>query len=69
MQMRSRVVWGTAMSPGGTTHKYLANTGLTPDGCSDAGKAVLRGANAPKGFPGHSYSSPVMVSASPVQQE
>ena len=62
---RSTVAVGQATSPGGTVHTYVANSGITPDGCSSTGKAVLRGAMKHKGVPGHSETSPAMVSDSP----
>ena len=64
---RASVVWGHAKSPGGTEHTYIANSGITPDGCGDSGKAVLRGAMKHQGKPGHSETSPAMVSDSAVQ--
>ena len=62
---RAAVAWGTATSPGGTTHTFIANSGITPDGCSDTGKAVLRAAMKHPGVPGHSETSFAIVSDSP----
>jgi len=64
---RSRVAVGTATSPGGSKHTYMANSGITPDGCDDAGKAVLRMSMKHTGVPGHSATSPAGVSDSPVR--
>ena len=33
---------GKAFSPGGTKHEYRANSGYTPVGCGELGKATLR---------------------------
>ena len=62
---RAAVTWGKATSPGGTTHDFVANSGITPDGCGDTGKAVLRGSMKHTGIPGHSETSPAMTSDSP----
>ena len=39
---RAATARGWATSPDGTTHEYMANSGITPPECGDAGKAVLR---------------------------
>ena len=62
---RSAAVWGHATSPGGKVTTFVANSGITPDGCSEAGKAVLRGGMKHPGVPGHSETSPAMVFDSP----
>jgi len=64
---RSVMEYGSATSPGGTTHTFIANSGITPDGCDDVGKAVLRASMKHPGVPGHSETSPAMVSDSPVR--
>ena len=35
---RSAVAWGTASSPGGTTHTFIANSGITPTGALTPGR-------------------------------
>ena len=35
---RSAVAWGTASSPGGTTHTFIANSGITQTGALTPGR-------------------------------
>ena len=62
---RSAVAVGAAKSPCGTIHIFVTSSGITLDGCSDTGMAVLRGAMKHTGVPGHSETSPAIVSDSP----
>ena len=66
---RSVLTTGKAFSPGGTKHEYPANSGYTPNGCSDTGQAVLRMSEHHQGVPGHSFSSPAQVADSPVRKD
>ena len=67
VKTRAATARGTAKSPGGTKHEYYANSGITPDGCDEVGKAVLRGAQKHPGVPGCSKISPAQVSDSPIR--
>ena len=58
---------GQATSPGGTKYEFMANSGITPPECGDAGKAVLRMAMKHQGMPGHSANSPALVCDSPIR--
>ena len=64
---RSAVAWGKVKSPGGTEHVYQVNSGITPPGCSEAGKAVLRNPQAHSDKPGGSLARPAAVSDSPIR--
>ena len=59
-----------ALLPGVQEHLVPCASGcagqLGADGCSEAGKMVLRGGKKHPGVPGHSETSPAMVSDSPV---
>ena len=66
VKTRSSVAWGMAKSPGGTEHKFIPNSGITPDGASDEVKAVLRGALHHSGQPGCSETRLAMVSDSSI---
>ena len=39
VKTRAAVAWGMAKSPGGTEHRFIANSGITPDGANDEVKA------------------------------
>ena len=67
VKTRATTAHGKAKSPGGTKYEYCANSGYTPDGCDDAGKAVLRGAQKHPGVPGCSKAKPAQVSDSPIR--
>ena len=67
---RSVVAWGSVKSPGGTAHTYIASSGITPHPMVAATPerlyyVVLRGSMKHIGIPGHSETSPAMVSDSP----
>ena len=68
VKTRPAVAWGKAKSPGGTEHRFIANSGITPDGASNEAKpkAILRGAQRHSGQPGCSTTNPAIVSDSPI---
>ena len=66
VKTRPAVAWGKAKSPGGTEHRFIANSGITPDGANDEVKAILRGAQRHSGQPGCSDTRPAIVSDSPI---
>ena len=52
----------TAKSPPKSVFSHDTSSGYTPPGASDEGKAVLRMEKKHPGVPGHTQSSPVIVS-------
>ena len=68
VKTRAAVAWGMAKSPGGTehSHRFIANSGITPDGANDEVKAILRGAQRHSGQPGCSETRPLIVLDSPI---
>ena len=60
------MAWATVSSPGGTVQTYPANSGITPDGCSEEGKPLLRVTEKHSDKPDLSRAALVVVSDSPV---